>query len=71
MELDCLFNNGAQLVEDFFFVTSVAASMGQTWSTSDVALILFRPLDDLYVLSTVFRFLASSIASCTARSNMG
>src|SRR5512139_1600417 len=67
VERDRFLDNSAQLVEHLPFIVAMAATVDQTGRTSDVALILFRPFDNLHVSSALFHFFDSSIASCTAR----
>jgi len=49
-----------ELVKHRFLVGAVASSEHQSGGTPDIALILFRPFDDLGVSGTVFYFFDSS-----------
>jgi hypothetical protein len=59
VEVDRLFDNLAQSVEDRLLVVTVTAPVDQAWGTADVALILIGPFDNLHVPRTVLHFFDS------------
>ena len=62
-----LLDDMAQLFEHLFFIIAVSAAVNQAGRAADIALILFRPFDDLCVTGTFFHDFDSLIACCTAR----
>ena len=60
--LDHLINNLAELVKDSAFIVAVSAAEDQGRWAAHVALIFFRPFDNLGVACTGFHVFASAMA---------
>ena len=54
IKLNHLINDLAKLIEDRDLVIAVAPSQHQARATANVALVFFRPFNDLYVAITIF-----------------
>ena len=66
IERNCLLHDLAQLLEDGFFVRTVAPTVNEARRTPDEALVFLRPLDDLRVPCTFLHAFDSSTARFTA-----
>jgi hypothetical protein len=67
IKVNRLFYDLTQLIKDLFFIVAVTSAEQQPGRTPDIALIFFRPLDNLCVFCAVFHFPNSFSARRTAR----
>ncbi|HPF33217.1 MAG TPA: hypothetical protein PK907_09400 [Candidatus Sabulitectum sp.] len=68
INLDPLFNRLAEFPINLSFIISMDASEHQSGTSADIALILFRPFDDLQISVTRFHSITSRTAFSTERS---